>query len=256
MYSPSLSEHTVAPSPLVSPVRHVFDEVCDFSIPVPHSLTSDSDAPILLPSVCVNGNPVETSPLTHQPPSLVLQQPRLQTETQQEALKTPQTSSPEKGKPTQAQTAQPLEIKPQPSQVFQTKQPKVESKSKAELQFPAVGLLQKGSAHSLSLQNLSRHKEEQQGGGPVDGRRWSFDKPGEEEKAAIAAALEHTGLMADETEVEPPVSVSDVEVQGKKKRSLFSHARSEKEGTGQVQPASEGRHRSWFSSKDPCSKPR
>ncbi|KAF5888388.1 rab11 family-interacting protein 5-like isoform X3, partial [Clarias magur] len=248
-------EHTVAPSPLVSPVRHVFDEVCDFSIPVPHSLTSDSDVPILLPSVCINGNPVETSPLTHQPPSLVLQQTRLQTDTQQEPLKTPQTSPPEKGKPTQAQTALPLEIKPQPNQGFQTKQPKVESKSKPELQFPAVGLLQKGSAHSLSLQNLSRHKEEQQSGGPVDGRRWSFDKPGEEEKAAIAAALEHTGLMADETEVEAPVSVSDVEVQGKKKRSLFSHARAEKGGTGQAQPSVEGRHRSWFSSKDTYSKP-
>ncbi|MCJ8730683.1 hypothetical protein PDJAM_G00187400 [Pangasius djambal] len=245
-------EHTVAPSPLVSPVRHVFDEVCDLSIPVPHSLTTDSDAPILLPSVCVNGNPVETSPLTHQPPSLVLQQPRPQIkESEKESTKTPQTSPPEKGTPTQAQTAQPSDIKPQPSQKFQTQQPKVESKSKPDLQFPAVGLLQKGSALSLSLQNLSRRKEEQQGGGPIDGRRWSFDKPGEEEKAAIAAALEHTGLMADETVVETAVSESEIEGQGKKKRRLFSHVRAD-----QAQLAAEGRHRGWFSSKDPYSKPR
>lgn len=248
-------EHTVAPSPLVSPVRYVFDEECDLSIPVPHSLTTDSDAPILLPSVCVNGNPVETSPLTHQPPSLVLQHPRPQTETQQESPNTPQTSPPQKGKPTQAQTTQPPEIKPQPSSEFQTLQPKVESKSKSELQFPAVGLLQKGSALSLSLQNLSRRKEEQQGGGPIDGRRWSFDKPGEEEKAAIAAALDNAGLMADETVVETAMSVSEMEVQGKKKRGLFSHARAEKVESGHAQPAAEGRHRGWFSSKDPYSKP-
>ncbi|KAF4090241.1 hypothetical protein AMELA_G00049480 [Ameiurus melas] len=247
-------EHTVAPSPLVSPVRYVFDEECDLSIPVPHSLTTDSDAPILLPSVCVNGNPVETSPLTHQPPSLVLQHPRPQTETQQ-SPNTPQTSPPQKGKPTQAQTTQPPEIKPQPSSEFQTRQTKVESKSKPDLQFPAVGLLQKGSALSLSLQNLSRRKEEQQGGGPIDGRRWSFDKPGEEEKAAIAAALDNTGLMADEVVVEMAVSVSEIEVQGKKKRGLFSHARAEKVESGHAQPAAEGRHRGWFSSKDPYSKP-
>ncbi|XP_017320468.1 rab11 family-interacting protein 5 isoform X3 [Ictalurus punctatus] len=248
-------EHTVAPSPLVSPVRYVFDEECDLSIPVPHSLTTDSDAPILLPSVCVNGNPVETSPLTHQPPSLVLQHPRPQTETQQESPNTPQTSPPQKGKPTQAQTTQPPEIKPQPSSEFQTLQPKVESKSKSDLQFPAVGLLQKGSGLSLSLQNLSRRKEEQQGGGPIDGRRWSFDKPGEEEKAAIAAALDNAGLMADETVVETAMSVSEIEVQGKKKRGLFSHARAEKVESGHAQPAAEGRHRGWFSSKDPYSKP-
>lgn len=117
-------------------------------------------------------------------------------------------------------------------------------------------MLQKGSALSLSLQNLSRHKEDQQGGGPIEGRRWSFDKPGEEEKAAIAAALEHAGLIADETVVETGVPVSEREVQGKKKRSLFSHSQPEKKETGKAQPATEGRHRGWFSSKDPYSKPR
>lgn len=234
----------------------MFDEVCDLSIPVPHSLTTDSDAPILLPSVCVNGNPVETSPLTHQPPLLVLQQPRPQAETQQESQKTPQPRPLEKGKPTQAQTVQSSEIKPQHSPDIQTRQRKKESKSKPDLQFPTLGLLQKGSALSLSLQNLSRRNEEQQNGGPVDGRRWSFDKPGEVEKAAIAAALEHTGLMADKMVVETAASVSEIEVQGKKKRSLFSHAWVEKEETRQVLPASEGRHRGWFCSKDPYSKPR
>lgn len=230
----------------------MFDEVCDHSIPVPHSLSIDSDTPILLPSVCVNGNPVETSPLTHQPPSLVLQQPKPQTETRQESPKTPQTSPPEKDKPTQAQTVQSSEIKPQPSPEFQTKEPK----SKHDLQFPVLGMLQKGSALSLSLQNISRHKEEQQGGGPIEGRRWSFDKPGEEEKAAIAAALEHAGLITDETVVETGVPVSEKEVQGKKKRSFFSHSQAEKGETGQARPTTEGKHRGWFSSKDPYSKPR
>ncbi|TSW48769.1 Rab11 family-interacting protein 5 [Bagarius yarrelli] len=248
-------EHTIAPSPLVSPVRHVFDEVCDYSIPVPHSLSADSDAPFSLPSVCVNGNPVETSPLTHQPPSLVLQQPRLQTESGQELPRKFQTSPPEKGKPTQAQTSQPSEIKSQTSPELHRKQPVVESKCKPDLQFSAVGLLQKGSALSLSLQNLSRRKEEQQGGGPIEGRRWSFDKPGKEEKAAIAAALENAGLMADETVVKTAVSVNEVEIPGKKKRGLFSHSQAEKRETGQAQLATEGRHRGWFSSKDPYSKP-
>ncbi|XP_072533937.1 rab11 family-interacting protein 5 isoform X2 [Salminus brasiliensis] len=253
-------EHTVAPSPQVSPVRHVFDdEPCDISIPVPHSLTNDNDFPILLPSVCVNGNPVETSPLTHQPPTLILQQPKPQPQTQQEPTRTPpQESSPEKKL---TQTAKPPEPKPQLEP--QSQLPKLESKPKPEPKLPTLGLLQKGSALSISLQNLSRRGEERQGGGPIDGRRWSFDKPGEEEKAAIAAALEHAGLVSDEPTMER--TVSEKEVPSKKKRGLFSHGRgsesagkgsgSGKEETTHGPPPTEGKHRGWFSSKDTHSKP-
>ncbi|KAI4891240.1 hypothetical protein NFI96_034643 [Prochilodus magdalenae] len=249
-------DHTVAPSPQVSPVRQMFDnELCDISIPVPHSLTNDNDTRILLPSVCVNGNPVETSPLTHQPPSLILQQPKPQS--QPDPTKAPpQKSSPEKTKLTQAQIAKLPEPRPQPRTEPQSQLPKVESKSRPDHQLPALGLLQKGSALSLSLQNISRRGEERPGGGPIDGRRWSFDKPGEEEKAAIAAALEHTGLVSDEVET----TVSETEVQTKKKRGLFSHGRggesagkgsgTGKEDTGHGQPPTEGKHRGWFSSKD------
>ncbi|XP_017576922.1 rab11 family-interacting protein 5 isoform X3 [Pygocentrus nattereri] len=245
-------EHTVAPSPQVSPVKHVFDEPCDFSIPVPRSLTNNNDTPILLPSVCVNGNPVETSPLTHQPPSLILQQPKPQT--QQEPTKTPlQKSSPEKTKLTQAQTAKLPEPKPQPSAEPQSQLPKVESKPRSEHQLTTLGLLKRGSTLSLSLQNISRRGEEHKGGGPIDGRRWSFDKPGEEEKAAIAAALEHAGLVSDEPEVDK--TISETEVQSKKKRGLFSHGRGNESAgkgseTGHGQPPTEGKHRGWFSSKD------
>ncbi|XP_066535134.1 serine-rich adhesin for platelets isoform X2 [Hoplias malabaricus] len=246
-------EHTVAPSPQVSPVKHAFDP-CDLSIQVPRSLTND-DTPILLPSVCVNGNPVETSPLTHQPPSLILQQPKPQTH--QEPMKTPsQMSSSEKTNLTQAQTGNRPE--PKPSTESQSQLPKAESKSRPEPLLPALGLLQKGSALSLSLQNLSRRGEERQAGGPMDGRRWSFDKPGEEEKAAIAAALEHSGLVSDEPEVE--VTVSETEIQSKKKRGLFSHGRGSdsagkgsgmgKQETSHGHPPTEGKHRGWFSSKD------
>ncbi|XP_007236483.3 uncharacterized protein rab11fip5a isoform X1 [Astyanax mexicanus] len=245
-------EHTVAPSPQVSPVKHAFDEPCDNSIPVPNSLTNDNDFHILLPSVCVNGNPVETSPLTHQPPTLILQQPKPQPQTQQEPTRTPpQTSSPEK-KLTRPHTAKP-QVDPQ------TQLPKVESKPKLEPKLSGLGLLQKGSALSLSLQNLSRRGEERKGGGPIDGRRWSFDRPGDEEKAAIAAALENAGLITDEPEVEA-MTVSETEVPSKKKRGLFSHGRggesagkgsgTGKEETGHGQPPTEGKHRGWFSSKD------
>lgn len=223
----------------------MFNELYDISIPVPHFLTSDDDAPILLPSVCVNGNPVETSPLTHQPPSLVLQQPKPQTLPDLEESKTSlQTKLLEIDKSTSNQTSH-----SQPSPVTHAKQPKVEPKS--EPKFPVVGLIQKGPAISLSMQNLSRHVEEQKNGGPLDGRRWSFDKPGEEEKAAIVAALKSKGLVVEEPVEKTAVTVSEAEVQNKKKRGFFSTG---KEEIGFSQPAAEGKHRGWFSSKD--TKPR
>lgn len=230
-------EHTVAPSPQVSPVRHV---MYDISLPVPHSMMSDNDTPILLPSVCVNGNPVETSPLTHHPPTLVLQHP------QQESTK-PITQS---GQP----QATKLPAKPEKSQ---------ESKPRPEPRLPALGVLQKGSL-SLSLPNLSRQGKEKQNGGPVDGRRWSFDKPGEEEKAAIVAALEHAGRVTDEPVNETVIRAGETETQGKKRRGLFSHGKGDSAGKGPItskeetehaQPLVEVKHKGWFSSKDSHSKP-
>ncbi|XP_050982153.1 uncharacterized protein rab11fip5a isoform X1 [Labeo rohita] len=241
-------DHTVAPSPQVSPVRHV---MYDISLPVPHSMTSENDTPILLPSVCVNGNPVETSPLTHHPPSLVLQQPR------------PESTKPvtQSGQP-QANT---LPAKPQKAQPksHETQLPKSESKPRPEPLLPALGVLQKGSL-SLSLQNLSRRGEEKQNGGPVDGRRWSFDKPGEEEKAAIVAALEQAGRVTDEVEMETVIPAGETETQNKKRRGLFSHGKGDSAGKGPIaskeeaehaQPLVEVKHKGWFSSKDSHSKP-
>ncbi|XP_051504792.1 rab11 family-interacting protein 5 isoform X2 [Myxocyprinus asiaticus] len=246
-------EHTVAPSPQVSPVRHVdANEMCDFSLPVPHS--SENDTPILLPSVCINGNPVETSPLTHHPPSLILQQP------QPESTKpvTQSGQSPATKLPAKPQKTQSTDPKSQTS--AETRLSKSESKPMPEPLLPALGVLQKGSSLSLSLQNLNRCREEKQSGGPVDGRRWSFDKPGEEEKAAIVAALEYAGRVTDES----VIPVGETEIQSKKRRGLFSHRRGEssekgpitsKEETEHAQPLVEVKHKGWFSSKDSHSKP-
>lgn len=112
--------------------------------------------------------------------------------------------------------------------------------------------------------------------GPAsDGRRWSFDKPGEEEKAAIAAALEQSGPMVGGDEIDKRLGLYDptkaasvspeAESQGKKqKRTLFSHGRGDPTGKAQNQWAesqqtaamAEEKHRGWFGSKDSHSKPR
>lgn len=137
-----------------------------------------------------------------------------------------------------------------------------------------LGQLQKSLPLSMSLQNLSPRASTDLFKGPVgDGRRWSFDKPGEEEKAAIAAALQHSGPMLGEREehlgqAAPPkaASTTESESQGKKqKRNLFSHGRSESAGKGQshskdeseqAPAATEEKHKGWFGSKDSHSKPR
>lgn len=142
-----------------------------------------------------------------------------------------------------------------------------------------LGLLQKSLPLSMSLQNLSPRASTELPKGPVgDGRRWSFDKPGEEEKAAIAAALEQSGPMLSEEDerlgqAAPPQassaassSAAELESQGKKqRRNLFSHGRSESAGKGQSQSkdeseqasaATEEKHKGWFGSKDSQSKPR
>ncbi|XP_077053328.1 uncharacterized protein rab11fip5a isoform X3 [Siphateles boraxobius] len=248
----SSPEHTVAPSPQVSPVRHT---MYDISLPVPHSLMSENDTPILLPSVCVNGNPVETSPLTHHPPSLILQQPQRESTKQVTQSGQPQATK----LPVKSQKTQSIEQKSQ-----ETRPSKSESKPRPEPQLPALGVLQKGSSLSLSLQNLSRRGEEKQNGGPVDGRRWSFDKPGEEEKAAIVAALEHAGRVTDEAVMETVIPAGETETQNKKRRGLFSHVRGDLAGKGPImskeeaehaQPLLEVKHKGWFGSKDSHSKP-
>lgn len=139
-----------------------------------------------------------------------------------------------------------------------------------------LGLLQKSLPLSLSLQNLSPRASTDLPKGPVgDGRRWSFDKPGEEEKAAIVAALEQSGPMQSEEEERlgqaalpkaASCSVVEPESQGKKQRkNLFPHGRSESAGKGQSQSkdksiqapaATEEKHKGWFGSKDLHSKPR
>lgn len=139
-----------------------------------------------------------------------------------------------------------------------------------------LGLLQKSLPLSLSLQNLRPQASTGLPKGLVgDGRRWSFDKPDEEEKAAIAAALEQSGpMMADEDDqrlgqappTKAPSSTAESESQGKKqRRNFFSPGRSESAGRGQSQSrdeseqapaATEQKHKGWFGSKDSHSKPR
>ncbi|XP_068436338.1 rab11 family-interacting protein 1 [Clinocottus analis] len=135
-----------------------------------------------------------------------------------------------------------------------------------------LGPLQKSLPLSVSLQNLRPSTDLLKG--PVgDGRRWSFDKPCEEEKAAIAAALEQSGpMLGDEEEqsgrAAPPRSASsssstvESESQGKKqRRDLSSQGRSESAGRGRSQPkdeseqAPEEKHKGWFGSKDSHNKP-
>ncbi|XP_059907324.1 uncharacterized protein rab11fip5a isoform X3 [Gadus macrocephalus] len=67
-----------------------------------------------------------------------------------------------------------------------------------------LGLHLKPLPTSVSLQNISPREEElpRGAGSAGDGRRWSFDKPGEDEKAAIAAALEKSGPMVGDDEEE------------------------------------------------------
>lgn len=134
--------------------------------------------------------------------------------------------------------------------------------------------LQKSLPLSLSLQNLSPRATTDTLKGPVgDGRRWSFDKPGDEEKAAIAAALEQSGPMLGESDehlaqAAPPKAASTTEPDShgkKQRRNLFSHGKSESAGRGQshskdeseqAPSATEEKQRGWFGSKDSHSKPR
>lgn len=137
-----------------------------------------------------------------------------------------------------------------------------------------VGLLQKSLPLSVSLQNLGSSTRDLPKGIVGDGRRWSVDRPGEEEKAAIAAALEKSGPMLGEEDERlelkaasaSSASKAEPERLGKKQRkNLFSHGRGESGGKGQsqwkdeseqVSAVSQEKHKGWFGSKDPHSKPR
>ncbi|XP_077945456.1 uncharacterized protein rab11fip5a isoform X2 [Gasterosteus aculeatus] len=121
--------------------------------------------------------------------------------------------------------------------------------------------LQRSLPLSVSLQNL-RPSTDLLKSPAGDGRRWSFDKPCEEEKAAIAAALEQSGpMLGDEEEEEeeeeeggqfaPPGSAASSRVEsGKKPRSdMFTQRQDES------QQAGEQKHKGWFGSKDSHGKP-
>ncbi|XP_041928311.1 uncharacterized protein rab11fip5a isoform X2 [Alosa sapidissima] len=226
-------DHTVAPSPQVSPHKRIYDdEVCEISIPVPQSFTYDSLITEMVSSTpsstaVANGHPVKHAPAPHTP-------------------------------------------KPKPQPAAPSKQGGEPAAPKALSLSPALGSRQKASAMSLSLQNLSvSHRAEEPHPGPGDGRRWSLDRAGEEERAAISAAIENAGKLEEEErraaqfkkEATPAVTAADGEVK-KQKWGLFSHGRSE--STGKVATAgkgdtasapSEGKHKGWFGSKDSHNKP-
>lgn len=238
-YSPSIflsfPEHTVAPSPQVSPHKRIYDdEVCEISIPVPQSFTYESLIPETVSTApssttVANGHPVKHAAAPHAP------KPE------------PQPSAPSKPGGTSAA-------------------PKALSLALS----PAIGSLQKASTMSLSLQNLSvSRRAEEPHPGPGDGRRWSLDKAGEEERAAIAAAIENAGKLEEEErraaqfkkEATPAVTAGDGEVK-KQKWGLFSHGRSDSgkgattsKGDTASAPA-EGKHKGWFGSKESHNKPR
>ncbi|XP_061551846.1 uncharacterized protein rab11fip5a isoform X2 [Phycodurus eques] len=93
----------------------------------------------------------------------------------------------------------------------------------------AVGHPQKTLPLSVSLQNLRPRASADPLHGTVgDGRRWSFDKAGEEEGAAIAAAME-------------------------KNRPALG--REDKREEAERDPGTEGKHKGWFRSMDLHSKP-
>ncbi|KAM9778001.1 rab11 family-interacting protein 5 [Neosynchiropus ocellatus] len=102
-----------------------------------------------------------------------------------------------------------------------------------------LGLLQKSLPISTSLQNLSpRSLTDLPKGAAGDGRRWSFDKPGDEEKAAIAAALERREEDASARQI-PLLRIP----------SYSSVKEAESQQKEQSNPT-EVKHRGWFGSKD------
>lgn len=90
--------------------------------------------------------------------------------------------------------------------------------------------------------------------GPAgDGRRWSFDKPGEEEKAAIAAALEQSGPMLGGDELNERLGRADPAKAASGALEAEGQGRKQKKTTAAV---AEEKHKGWFGSKDVHGKPR
>ncbi|XP_072314490.1 uncharacterized protein rab11fip5a isoform X1 [Eucyclogobius newberryi] len=100
---------------------------------------------------------------------------------------------------------------------------------------------------SMSLQNLSPRDGDLPPVILADGRRWSFDKPDEEEKAAIAAALEQSGPMQGEPEEDSLGTASSCTVEADSQKQT-------RKDEFELAPAEDG-HRSWFGSKDSHNKP-
>nr|XP_013988958.1 unnamed protein product [Salmo salar] len=115
-----------------------------------------------------------------------------------------------------------------------------------------LALVKKNLPLSQSLQNLSQRREELPvllpKGPAADGRRWSFDKAGEEEKVVIAAALEQAGQGMGEGAREE----SDRDSQGRK-RSRDCLDESEQASNSDSGPGE--KHKGWFGSKDNHNKP-
>ncbi|KPP62111.1 hypothetical protein Z043_119724, partial [Scleropages formosus] len=130
-----------------------------------------------------------------------------------------------------------------------------------------LGLLDKCSPLSRSLQNLTRRGEDHAravGGG----RRWSFDRSGKEEKAPLSPCPGRVEVSPEERPLVPPVAPAakpePADEVKKPRKNLFSQGRSESAGKGagaargqhgQGPACAEERHRGWFGAKDPQNKP-
>ncbi|XP_064784878.1 uncharacterized protein rab11fip5a isoform X1 [Oncorhynchus masou masou] len=111
-----------------------------------------------------------------------------------------------------------------------------------------LALVKKNLPLSQSLQNLNQRREELPvllpKGPAADGRRWSFDKAGKEEKVAIAAALEQAGQgMGDGAREE-----SD-------RDSRSRNCLDESEQASNSDSGPDQKHKGWFGSKDNHNKP-
>nr|XP_046164916.1 rab11 family-interacting protein 5 isoform X2 [Oncorhynchus gorbuscha] len=110
-----------------------------------------------------------------------------------------------------------------------------------------LALVKKNLPLSQSLQNLNQRREELPvllpKGPAADGRRWSFDKAGKEEKVAIAAALEQAGQGMGEGARE-----SDRDSRSRNCLDESEQASNSDSGPGE-------KHKGWFGSKDNHNKP-
>ncbi|KAL4640232.1 rab11 family-interacting protein 5-like [Arapaima gigas] len=126
-----------------------------------------------------------------------------------------------------------------------------------------LGLLQKYSPLSRSLQNLTRRSEDSHKVISGEGRRWSFDKAGKDENVAIAAALQQTSnghAGGRPVQVAMPMVSAEKELaaERKKNKNTSSHGGSDWDHSKVEQeqaPPSEDKHKGWFGSKDSQHKP-